>query len=233
MASSSTWLGRPGTSSNPAAPAVGTSECVVDPCPFCLLHVSHTATLEEAAAAFREEHARFCHTGMNPWGYCIRCVAWNHILTMRRMFPHPPEPMLREVGIWGQQVPEVPLVGPRIPEHVLPDMGAPMSSAGISAVQPQSNSAAVSSSTAGRAPPPYRASSLEGQQRHRWQFWAGKKLKWAYYDEVAQDTLHRAVQQRMSEVVLRCEGYTYHIDLSRMMQTSESGVEREVRQHEA
>ena len=223
MASSSTWLARPGTSSNPAAAAVGTSECVVDPCPFCLLHVSHTATLEEAAAAFREEHARFCHTGMNPWGYCIRCVAWNHILTMRRMFAHPPEPMLREVGIWGQQVPEVPLVGPRIPEHVLPDMGAAMSSAGISAVQPQS---------AGRAPPPHRASSLEGQQRYRWQFWAGKKQKWADYDEVAQDTLNRAVQQIMSEVVLTCEGYTYHIHLSRMVQTSESGVEREVRQHQ-
>ena len=27
----------------------------------------------------------------------------------------------------------------------------------------------------------------------------------------------------MSEVVLTCEGYTYHIDLSRMVQTSESG----------
>ena len=194
MASGSTWLAGPGASSDSAAAAVGTSECIVEPCPFCLLHVSHTATLEEAASAFREEHNRFCSTGLNPWAYCIRCVAWNHILTMRRMFAHPPEPMLREVGIWGQQVPEVPLVGPRIPEHVLPDMGAAMSAAGISAEQPQSHSAAASSSTAGRAPPPPCASTTKGQQRHCWQFWAGKKQKWADYDEVSQDTLNRAVQ---------------------------------------
>jgi len=48
---------------------------------------------------------------------------------------------------------------------------------------------------------------------------------------VSQNILNTAVQQRMSEVVLKCEGYTYHIDLSRMVQTAETGVEREIRQH--
>ena len=231
MASSSRWLAGPEACASDAVVAASTSECIVDPCPFCLLHVSHTATVEEAASAFRDEHARFCSTGLNPWAYCIRCVAWNHILTMRRMFANPPEPMLTELGVWGQRVPDVPLVGPHIPDNVLPDMTAAVTFAGVQCLQPQSGSGATSSSVAGRAPQPYRAKTCESQQQYRWQFWAGKKQKWADYDEVSQNILNTAVQQRMSEVVLKCEGYTYHIDLTRMVQTAETGVEREIRQH--
>jgi len=230
MATSSSWLGRPPASSELVGAAGPQAACPVIPCPFCLLEVSHDATLQEAGAAFRTEHERFCRAGLNPWAYCIRAVAWNHILTIRRVLSSPPETLAQELGVWGDQVPTEPLRAPRVPARILPDMTAAAMDAGVQLSTPPGHTSAASGSASVPQIKAFRAETLEEQRKHRWQYWAGKKTKWADYDDESQEQLHRAVQQRMPETCLKCGDYTYYIDLTAMLQTSETGSERQLRQ---
>jgi hypothetical protein len=196
-----------------------------------VLDISHMATMQHAADAYKNEHHRFVTEKLkNPWSFWMRSIAWNQIYArhMAQITPLGAGPWDRRKAAAGTSTE----TGSTVPMDLSPSLfdswqyACPASSE--PPPPPMRRSVASSSSSQGEGVSEYPTAHSNGR---KWQYQGGKKRKWTDYDDECQEKLDYAAYAAKETADLMIDDWFYTVTFENMQQYShEHGTIRYVRQ---
>ena len=213
-------------------PQGASSQCPVQPCPYCAVALPHNATSDDVVTRCKQmttDTNKELNTIVSS--YTKRCGAARHILRLHdtaRKLPAAPS-MFALVGAAlcrDYSYCMAPLIDPleQMPPPS-PDGAHPMGPA--AAADPQA------STGSGNTPTGLKR-WMDVDEFPQWQFMGGKKKnKWSPYDHGTNEHLEGAYQAGAIMVDLDIDDWTYTVDLHALTQTNtENGTIRRVRRLE-
>ena len=213
-------------------PQAASSQCPVQPCPYCAVALPHNATSDDVLARCKQmttETNKELNTIVAS--YTFRCGAARHILRLHdtaKKLPAAPS-MFDLVGpalCRDYSYHMAPLIDPLGHMPLPPPFGAhPMSPAAAAGPQP---------STGSRGTPTSMGDSrfLGDDEFPRWEFRGGKpkKLKWMPFYREPCELLEAAFELHLEHVTISIDDWQYDINLVNKTQRSlATGTVRDVR----
>jgi hypothetical protein len=213
-------------------PQAASSQCPVQPCPYCAVALPHNATSDDVLTRCKQmttDTNKELNTIVSS--YTLRCGAARHILRLHdtaRKLPAAPS-MFDLVGpalCRDYSYHMAPLIDPlgQMPPPP-PDGAHPMSPAAAAGPQPSTGSGST---------PQGLKRWMDVDEFPQWQYQGGKrKNKWSPYEHGVNKHLEGAYKAGAIMVELVIDDWNYTVDLHEMTQTnSENGTIRRVRRLE-
>ena len=213
-------------------PQAASSQCPVQPCPYCAVALPHNATSDDVLTKCKQmttETNKELNTVVSS--YTRRCGAARHILRM-----HDTDRKLPAAGCIFD------LVGPALCRDYSYHMATLIDPLGQMPPPPPDGAHPLSTAAAaGPQPSTGSGSTPQGLKRWmdvdefpQWQYQGGKKKnKWSPYDHGANEHLEGAYNAGATMVELVIDDWNYTVNLHELTQTnSENGTIRRVRRLE-
>ena len=215
-------------------PEAAPLQCPVQPCPYCAVHLPHTATTDDVLARCKQMTTD-TNAELNRIvsSYTLRCGAARHILRLhdtarklpaaQSMFDLVGPALCRDYSYYM-----APLIDPlgQMPPPP-PDGAHPLSTAAAAGPQPSTGSGSTPQGME-------RWMWMDDDEFPQWQYMGGKKKnRWARYDHYTNGELESAYQAGASGVEIEIDDWMYTVDLRALTQTNtENGTIRRVRRLE-
>ena len=213
-------------------PQAAPSQCPVQPCPYCAVHLPHNATTDDVLARCKQMTTD-TNAELNRIvsSYTRRIGAARHILRLHdtatklpaapSMFDLVGPALCRDYSCYM-----APLIDPlgQMPPPP-PDGAHPLSTAAAAGPQPSTGSGST---------PQGLKRWMDVDEFPQWQYQGGKrKNKWSPYEHSANQHLEGAYKAGATMVELVIDDWNYTVNLREMTQTnSENGTIRRVRRLE-
>ena len=213
-------------------PEAAPLQCPVQPCPYCAVHLPHTATTDDVLARCKQMTTD-TNAELNRIvsSYTRRIGAARHILRLhdtatklpaaQSMFDLVGPALCRDYSCYM-----APLIDPLVQMPPPPPDGAhPLSTTAAAGPQPSTGSGST---------PQGMKRWMDVDEFPQWQYQGGKrKNKWSPYEHSASQHLEGAYKLGAIMVELVIDDWKYTVDLREMTQTnSENGTIRRVRRLE-